>query len=230
MTITVSPGLAAALSGEADPPRAVIADPRTLRRNEIDGFDVADRLAAILTADVSGRVRAALRTESPSELLDRCADLEAFARALVGELEMTETRAVRAVERSRAYRAHQETTRAATERLEAVRAAQAGESADLLARVESMCAHVGLTLETRPRYGEDGPDLYRVITDDPAHPLLPSAFDRPVERAAVDVLIRGGRRWFVLPGPAGMTLAHIEAWLTHCGGGAPAHAPSHGAV
>ncbi|MEV6656447.1 hypothetical protein [Nocardia fluminea] len=163
-------------------------------------------------------MRAVLDGGVIGELLTRCADMENAAKAMVRELHRAENAAVRAAEWSVRADTEQRDQRVEQQRQEAEQRAARQALADRLTAVRTACDLARLTLDIVPTINDDGTrtNLYRVVTADNRHTLLPSEFDAAA-RASVRTFVRGGRRWFVLLEPTG--LDRVTRWLEHHGYG-----------
>lgn len=210
-------------------PRLQPTDVRSLTLPDLDGFTVAGRLATILGPHADEIVSGVLTDLGRpldngddditaqmvvGELLDVLRDLEVVARRARRQIDKAEQR--RAAFHQRITHRDEAADREATEREQRRAEESAARKAleDSLSRAKLCAEQHGLILEKVPNYDTVGVDRWRLVTSERGNRLLPHRFDDPTAWRALEVHVRGGRQFVVLPEGEG-TLGHIEQWLTH---------------
>lgn len=151
------------------------------------------------------------------ELLDVLHDLEVVARRARRQIDKAEQR--RAAFHQRITHRDDAADREAAEREQRCAEESAARKAleDRISRVRLCAEQHGLILEKVPNYDAVGVERWRLVTSERGNRLLPHRFDDPTAWRALEVFVRGGRQFVVLPESEG-PLRHVEQWLTHhCG-------------
>lgn len=201
---------------------------RNLAMPDVPGLSITDRLGRYLGADFNSIVQNVLldlgqvrensgddhaATAIVSALTDALIELETAARKCRHNVDAVVKRRQRFHQLRRERDAKKSAQQYEKEKQEQAAAAARKALDDRIARARLCCLQNGLALEPLPNY--DGRELYRVVTDNLGHRLLPARFDVAGWRE-VETFRRAGRQYHILPAGTG-ALERIEAWLQyHC--------------